>query len=75
MPMLITDLDRKVRGLMWLGEKDIKDARHGYIVACFGTKRHYRKDGTCRHTAGLLDAMTPWHRARTTVHPFGRNAS
>ena len=42
-------------------------------LACFGRKRHYRKDGLCVHTESLLRAMrSDWYRARTRVLLFGR---
>jgi len=40
-------------------------------IVCLGNRRHYRKDGTCRHTEALLGLMRPWHRARATVTPWG----
>ena len=43
-------------------------------LACFGRKRHYRKDGLCVHTESLLCAMrSDWYRARTRVLLFGDN--
>lgn len=42
-----------------------------WALACFGTKRHYHKDGTCRHTKALLAHMRPWYRSRTDVTPWG----
>ena len=49
-----------------------KPARR-WELACFGPKRHYRKDGLCVHTESLLRAMrSDWYRARTRVLLFGR---
>lgn len=43
----------------------------GFALACFGTKKHYRKDGSCKHTDDMLSRMKPWHRARTKLDGFG----
>lgn len=48
------------------------DGRRTRRLVCFGAKRHYRKDGSCKHTAGLLAVMKPWHRARTRVSLWGK---
>lgn len=48
-----------------------KPGSRRYYLACFGSKRHYRKDGTCKHTEATLAHMKAWHAARTTVEPFG----
>ena len=41
-------------------------------LACFGSKSHYRNDGSCKHVAAVLAAMrTDWHRKRTRVTPWG----
>lgn len=55
--------------------KDSK-RRGGHIAVCFGRKRHYRKDGSCKCVEELLGRMKPWHRSRTRIEPFGgkRNA-
>ena len=45
-----------------------------HLLCCFGPKRHYRKDGTCKHTEDVLAHMSPWHRARTKVDGFGGKA-
>jgi len=42
---------------------------HGLV--CFGRKRHYRKDGMCKHLEALLAQTRPWHRARTRVTLWG----
>jgi hypothetical protein len=52
---------------------DGKGPKVHHKVACFGRKRHYRKDGMCKHLEGLLAQMRPWHRARTTVTLWGDN--
>jgi len=40
-------------------------------VVCFGSKRHYRKDGSCKHTEFLLAHMKPWYKSRCTVILWG----
>lgn len=30
-----------------------------YALACFGRRRHYRKDGTCAHTDDVLARVKP----------------
>jgi hypothetical protein len=40
-------------------------------LVCLGRKRHYRKDGMCRHLEGFLARMKPWHRSRTEVTLWG----
>jgi len=47
------------------------DGRRTHKLVCFGTKRHYRKDGTCKHTAAILARLKPWHKARTHVTLWG----
>ena len=69
----------ETKGMILLGNKkeiiavlsDGKGARTRHALACFGRKRHYRKDGSCKHTDALLSKMRPWHRARTDLTPFG----
>lgn len=48
-----------------------KGSRVRHSLVCFGPKRHYRKDGMCRHLELFLQWMRPWHRSRTTVALFG----
>lgn len=46
-------------------------ANHWELV-CFGARRHYRKDGSCKHTEDIRARIaSDWHRARTRVVPFG----
>jgi hypothetical protein len=40
-------------------------------VVCFGAKRHYRKDGTCKHTDEVLAMTKPEIKDRVRVQPFG----
>lgn len=40
-----------------------------YTLVCFGRKKHYRVDGSCRHTAAILARCKPG--ARVKVTPFG----
>jgi hypothetical protein len=42
-----------------------------YTLVCFGAKRHYRKDGSCRHTAALLTRIKPELLAKVVVTGFG----
>jgi hypothetical protein len=42
-----------------------------WSLVCFGAMRHYRKDGSCAHTAAVIDRLTPWYRSRTHLTPFG----
>jgi hypothetical protein len=48
-----------------------RDRKQHWQLVCFGSKAHYRKDGTCKHTESVLAGMKPWHRSRTTVCPCG----
>jgi hypothetical protein len=54
---------------------DGRGARVRHSLVCFGRKRHYRKDGSCKHTEALLSRMRPWHRARTDLTLFGASPS
>lgn len=42
-----------------------------YSLVCFGRKRHYRKDGSCKHTEALIAQLTPDCVARTKLKGFG----
>lgn len=42
-----------------------------YRLVCFGRKRHYRQDGTCKHTDAVLNAMSPARRKVTHVDLWG----
>lgn len=42
-----------------------------YRVVCCGRKKHYRKDGTCKHTEAVLASMKPEIAARTKVDGWG----
>lgn len=42
-----------------------------YVVCCFGRKRHYRKDGTCKHTDDVLANVKPEYAGRVKVEPWG----
>lgn len=66
------DAAGKATGLLALLEP--KDAPGTYRLTCFGPKRHYRKDGSCRCVAATLALMTAEARAATTVDPFGGQA-
>lgn len=45
-----------------------------YRLCCIGRARHYRRDGTCKHTAAILADMLPDIRARTRVDGWGGKA-
>lgn len=40
-------------------------------VCCIGRKRHYRKDGTCKHTEEVLANIKPELKPRVKVDPWG----
>lgn len=43
-----------------------------YVLCCIGNKGHYRKDGSCAHTAAVLTSLkSDYWRARTRVDGFG----
>lgn len=42
-----------------------------YHLACFGGKRHYRKDGSCKHTDDALARVKPKFKPLVKVQPFG----
>jgi len=42
-----------------------------YSVTCFGRKRHYRKDGSCKHTDAVLEMLKPELRERTRINGWG----
>jgi len=50
---------------------DGKGSKVRHSLVCFGRKRHYRKDGMCKHVEALLAGTRPWHRARTAVTLWG----
>lgn len=61
---------------MWLGARGevilFLQVKGHYDLVCFGPARHYRKDGSCAHTADLMVRLkSDWHRKRTRVTPFG----
>jgi hypothetical protein len=49
----------------------IKGGRGAHHVVCFGPRKHYRKDGTCKETDEVLAKMKPWYRSRAKVEPWG----
>jgi len=43
-----------------------------YALVCIGRKRHYRKDGSCKHTEDTLANMVrPECRHLVKIDPFG----
>ena len=48
-----------------------KGSRVHHNIVCFGARRHYRKDGTCKHTEALLGGMRPWGFMRPTGQRSG----
>jgi hypothetical protein len=42
-----------------------------YHLACFGRKRHYRRDGSCKHTDAVMTRVKPKLRPLVKVQGFG----
>jgi hypothetical protein len=42
-----------------------------WTCICFGTKRHYRVDGTCKHTAEILAKLAPEYQGKVRVEGWG----
>jgi hypothetical protein len=42
-----------------------------FEVVCFGAKRHYRKDGTCKHAEAVIARVKPRYARRAKIVPFG----
>ena len=42
-----------------------------YLLCCIGRKRHYRKDGSCKHVQEVLENVKPEIRHRVKVDPWG----
>jgi hypothetical protein len=61
-PKTLILVDRKPRSKWWQ-------------VVCFGARRHYRKDGSCKHTDEVLAMTKPELLPRVRVQPFGGKAS
>ncbi len=58
--------------LIMLLPRQQKRPYRSWEVICFGPKRHYRRDGSCPHTAAVLASLkSQWHRRRTRVVPHG----
>lgn len=38
-----------------------------YGVTCFGPKRHFRKDGSCKHTDAVMESIVPEMRHRVRL--------
>lgn len=65
--MLLIGGNKEIVCLITKGERQRKRAE----LICFGRKRHYRKDGTCKHTEAVVERIKPWYRSRLTIHRFG----
>lgn len=42
-----------------------------YALTCIGPKRHYRKDGSCKHTDEIWECLKPEARPRVKIDPWG----
>lgn len=42
-----------------------------YSLMCVGQKRHYRKNGTCKHTGAVLSRIKPESRYRIKINGYG----
>lgn len=45
-----------------------------YALCCIGRKRHYRKDGTCKHTDMVLARVKPRSKKLVKIDPWGGKA-
>lgn len=52
-----------------------KPRRKTYSLICFGRKKHYRKDGTCKHTDAIMSNVKPEYEGKVKVVPFGNSES
>jgi len=41
-----------------------KPGKRTYTLVCFGAKKHYRVDGSCKHTAEVLANIKPGTRVK-----------
>lgn len=63
--------------MMWVGDgKEVvmllrKPRSKWYSLCCIGRKRHYRKDGTCKHVHEAMAMVKPELRQRVKIDPFG----
>ena len=48
-----------------------KPGQRWYALCCIGRKRHYRKDGTCKHIDDVLTRVKPKARKLVKVDPWG----
>ncbi len=55
-----------------IAARDLASRRFRLTVVCIGPKKHYRRDGSCRHTDSFRARLKPWYRTRCAVVPFGR---
>lgn len=46
-----------------------------YVLCCIGSKKHYRKDGGCKHIDELLPYIREDVRPRVRIDPFGGKAT
>jgi len=42
-----------------------------YRLACFGSAKHYRADGTCKHTDEVMISLKPGIKVRTKIDGWG----
>ena len=68
--MIAIGHNKEIVMLMSKPNKNGKNSGY-YTAVCFGRKRHYRKDGSCVHTQGLIDRAKPNYRKRIKIDPFG----
>jgi len=64
---------RRVPSLFLVLEyRDCRNRRTGrFAVTCIGRKRHYRKDGSCKHVAAFMDQVKEKYLGRVYLTPFG----
>ena len=63
--------------MLFIGDKKemimlLKKSRSKYYaLVCIGRKRHYRKDGTCKHTESVLADIKPEIRDLVKIDLWG----
>ncbi len=73
MPLWMTAEDGKSKALQMLLERHDKlNRRTGrFDVVCFGSKRHYRKDGSCMHVEAIVHSFPSRYIDRVYLSPSG----